>query len=61
MKKQGEEEIMSQLSIMSDLVSMPEQNFKECVEYVKNAEFSERVKEFLELLINKAAEARACS
>lgn len=47
----GNEEVMQ---MMIDLVEMPEENFNDCQEYVKNIDASDKTKAFFEEMMRVA-------
>ena len=44
--------------LLKELIDMPEDNFKKCVEFAENMEASENVKNFIMILINLASTKR---
>lgn len=51
----GNDEVMQ---MMIDLVEMPEENFNDCQEYVKNIDASDKTKAFFEEMIRVALAKR---
>lgn len=49
----SENEVM-EMSMLKDLVEMSEENFNKCVEYAENMDTTERIKDFLDILIRTA-------
>lgn len=49
----SENEVMA-MGMLKDLVEMSEESFQECVEYAKKMNTTERIKEFLDILIRTA-------